>query len=105
MSHTKGPWTRGGLTSDGWHIYAGEVPIAQTMATVPESEERANGRLLAAAPDLLEACKNAVTSLAITELPRRSDVCASDREIIAIVKNSLKAAIHKGESGDMKEPT
>jgi hypothetical protein len=59
--HTPGPWTRGGETSDGWYIYAGETTIAKTISSV--DEERDNGRLIAAAPELLLACQEALARI------------------------------------------
>lgn len=65
MSHTSGPWecSRNSLgelsiwrQSDGVHVLhsAGELPLA---------EREANGQLMSAAPDLLEACKAAAEYL------------------------------------------
>lgn len=61
MSHTEGTW----YGKDG-QIYPEET--GKTLATIPyydkdNEEQRANTQLISAAPDLLEACKEAFQSL------------------------------------------
>ena len=69
MTHTKGPWEVIG----GTVIHAEIEEII--VATVPEenavlrfNETRANARLIAAAPDLLEVLKNLVNNLPEPEI-------------------------------------
>lgn len=79
-----GPWTRGGETSDGWYIYSGETPIARTIASV--DEERENGRLIAAARELLHACQVALARI-------ESDIESPGRTVSE--GNICRAAISK----------
>lgn len=61
MSHTKGPWIV--VQDNGWQtirtstmeLVAGKID--ETYATPCGMEDRANALLIAAAPDLLAACK------------------------------------------------
>lgn len=63
MSHTPGPWRIG----DAGHTVFGPPngsPSPRTVATVvPHNDRRDNARLIAAAPDLLEACKDCLERL------------------------------------------
>ena len=69
MKHTKGPWklkaVYGGQevrVKDGtWP--QGTRPLAVTKNTGWEEENTANAHLIAAAPELLEACKEALDQL------------------------------------------
>jgi hypothetical protein len=51
MSHTKGPWT--------YEMYENFVVYGQNdeICELREGDQEANARLIAAAPDLLDACK------------------------------------------------
>jgi len=85
MSHTKGPWEVDSVLSEGLHdIVLGyqipEVGNPITLAFVHFDEEEgpgrislseaeANARLIAAAPDLLEACQDALAAI-----PERSPI-------------------------------
>lgn len=67
MSHTPGPWNLTGA-SFGHSIGANGIRIAQTANIVHEGsegvhEEKANARLIAAAPDLLDACKALLSAM------------------------------------------
>lgn len=66
--HTPGPWTVS-HPAISFQITAGKIHVADAFAKVSagisdkyilESEAEANARLIAAAPDLLDACKQAV---------------------------------------------
>ena len=65
--HTPGPWE----TKDGQEVMAesGMRLIAQCHAGHRE-ERGANARLIAAAPDLLEACKKAFDNIANMDAPQ-----------------------------------
>ena len=62
VKHTKGPWKVG----TGW-IYAGNKPKgARSICEIPAypwGNTEANARLIAAAPELLEACQAVLTRL------------------------------------------
>ena len=45
--------------------------------------------------DLLEACKNALVSLAIISMPRLDNNVATDAELLKIMGDSFRAAIAK----------
>jgi len=69
--HTPGPWkarwTSQRAGTDAWvghRVANGSLDeIAALLNSVPQGEERiANARLIAACPDLLEACKHAANS-------------------------------------------
>ena len=86
MKHTPGPWTEidGLLTcSDGLPPFAFQRP---------QEELQANARLIAAAPDLLEACHMTLAAIA-ADLP--------DWAIIEC-KAKLRTAIAKAEGNDKK---
>ncbi len=60
MSHTPGPWTA--LKKNVWSVQNDELTEIATVGTTTsgmDAEKEANARLIAAAPDLLEACKRA----------------------------------------------
>lgn len=69
MSHTPGPWTVGGLFPNGpgfsvtaegkcYHVCGcGAAQHSHPGAAFTDEECKANGRLIAAAPDLLAACQ------------------------------------------------
>ncbi len=53
--HTPGPWHVG---RDGWILSKNPVAIAEVYVN-----EKANARLIAAAPDLLKACKDVLSTI------------------------------------------
>ena len=62
MSYTKGPWIAD-LYEDGCFVirpHGEEGPIIAERGVWTDSPSHANARLIAAAPDLLEACKVAL---------------------------------------------
>lgn len=76
MSHTPGPWRVGGVTQDHdckmCPIFAGSDRIAQVLGGANtyevedwNEEDMANARLIAAAPDLLMACKVALKRIGV----------------------------------------
>lgn len=94
-THTPGPWRIGVPDENGWGIYKNSGGYA--IAVVPivyDYPQIANARLIAAAPELLEACKLLVAYAEDVEdeyssgaflLPNRMDI------------DNAKAAIRKAE--------
>jgi hypothetical protein len=73
MTHTPGPWSFG----DDGYIWGGDdLPIAEPFDNRPEY--KGNGRLLAAAPEMLAAlravleCKEAHLALAKVDMPGKA---------------------------------
>ncbi len=61
MSYTKGKWYRNGLHIGVVTEGNGVLHIAETKdITILKEEAEANARLIASAPDLLEACESAM---------------------------------------------
>lgn len=94
--HTPGPWIDESMEfSAGWRciVRAGqrEFDIADPRDRKTDSEDAANARLVAAAPELLDACNMA--NVVFAEFVNESSPVA----IIAIHKK-LAAAIAKAES-------
>ena len=56
---TKGKWIVMKTSDNSWHIYTGSEGNEVDLAAVRNQDFKANARLIAAAPDLLEACKAA----------------------------------------------
>lgn len=94
--HTKGPWEIGHpsmMTVFGSHGFIGSDKVDQIVARCDSSimfrrgateselfhEAQANARLIAAAPDLLEACQLAIDQ-------------STNRIVIGVLKNALKKA-------------
>lgn len=74
MGHTPGPWLRESqINSDGsdWILvtkgYKEIVDLRLDEDGVPEREQAANAALIAAAPELLDALRQAVTALNVKE--------------------------------------
>lgn len=64
--HTQGPWSRNIKPATKYNvIFAGRnTHVAKLATDLPEEEVEANCNLIAAAPELLDACKLAVERLA-----------------------------------------
>jgi len=56
--HTPGPWT---IRADGQYIVGDTQPVCDIRPTNPSKQ--ANAKLIAAAPDLLAACKAVLANL------------------------------------------
>ena len=67
MEHTKGPWRPyQNRSSHKWRVFAGTPPNDDVVAFIDggfSEDAEANCRLIAAAPELLEALKKTRTSL------------------------------------------
>jgi len=64
MTHTPGPWI---VFNGGVSVWANGGYIKQHFPEAPRDERHANARLIAAAPELLEACKLAEDILAMLD--------------------------------------
>ncbi len=95
MSHTPGPWVVSGLS--GVLIYApshdeipttpiASVPISGSTTEAEDEVAYANARLIAAAPELLQACQVALNDRMYKDWPKVADI--------------LIAAIAKAEGTD-----
>ena len=96
--HTPGPWeSRPCCYAHYTHkIIHAQKDIAQTIRSFSAKEAEANARLIAAAPDLLEACRAASTHL--DDLQNEA-VCETLQEII----DTLRGVIDKATGGDALE--
>jgi len=95
MKHTKGPWSIGKRAKDT--VFSDDVAIADVFPNVVVGE--ANARLIAAAPELLEACRNALRRL--QHAKQYGDDMLSSREICYTdAKLLLIDAIAKAEGRD-----
>jgi hypothetical protein len=96
--YTGGPWkvlARAG-NPKGVCVFADHVAIADVLHPHPLSDtvgQAANARLIAAAPDLLAACREA-----LTELEAWEDGSADVDDPAWVVKQTLLAAIAKAEN-------
>lgn len=94
--HTPGPWGVAYLDSNGQAVVKAEhIEIATCWHHCVESIEKemhANARLIAAAPDLLEALREAQT---LAKLALTLTGCRSDDEYVAHVQQKIDAALTK----------
>lgn len=95
MKHTPGPWTyrKNPMRDDGWFAYEAN---GKTLLFGQVSD--ADARLIAAAPELLEACKFAVVA------PIFKCRCTIEDDSLIVcaecqVKSVLENAIAKAEGG------
>lgn len=100
--HTPGPWevenAKAPHTHHRWRIGSVSKPIAAVLDTPSGKEEIANAHLIAAAPDLLEACKAAYTSL-IAQLGPHHEITEQVGAAIA------KAEGHAEDAPDVTDET
>ncbi len=89
MSHTPGPWrvgrTTGGLLGIWSRRSRADSPDVCSVASVPDARDEANAHLMAAAPELLAACKRALED--------------DGRLQGATRRGDIRAAIAKAEAG------
>ena len=102
--HTPGPWTLNLCLDDGFSksssIVSDYGALMEEIAIIPHDdlstegvpEVRANARLIAAAPDLLEACEAAGDYFAAAEF-------ASAPHDTGAILDTLRAAITKARKG------
>ena len=98
VSHTPGPWhvARQGDPDLPFAVMAGTYYVATPHLYVPGSSPEANARLIAAAPDLLEALKAVVYQFG----PWHDEICPGDDTCDCGAKpvhDAVNAAIRKAE--------
>ncbi len=83
---------------------SGEI-VCRVLGTYDVKVQEDRARLIASAPtlkqqrnDLLDACRNGLTTLAIISMPRLDNNVATDTDLLKILAESLKAAIAKCEA-------
>jgi len=86
--HTPGPWHADQSTDGGWAIVPTEGFLIAVMAQVPPERIEPNARLIAAAPDLLDALRALVN---ITMHPQAT------KADIRMIANEARAAIARAE--------
>ena len=89
MEHTPGPWTMGNIRPGDKEIIIEEPSVSVDYDDVDHKEQEANAQLIAAAPELLEACKEA-------------SIVLKDEQIVPITSikktyNKLQQAITKAQ--------
>lgn len=95
MKHTQGKWQYGKpfLTNKYGGtiiIHLNGVPIAKVFEEIGRETAEANARLIASAPELLEACKEAILFLESLGNESEPDFCFD-------IYNKLEQAISKAE--------
>jgi hypothetical protein len=98
--HTDGPWTVERRLDEGYRVcVAGNMgePIADVDEWYDAEQTEANARLLAAAPELLEALEAVMERYQGTDGCRASPCSACDEANAA--KQSARAAISKARDG------
>lgn len=96
MKTTKGPWWRFGGAGDGYGIASkdGEV-IGQSFMNGLENE--ANARLIASAPDLLEACRHAAQSIHHPACKCKEDYAGQPERYCTCHVQKARAAVARAE--------
>ena len=89
--HTQGPWTvsNNWIVGPDWRQSAGMGPIAKQYGAYLPATEEANARLIAAAPELLEAVRETLRQLDAPDCPSIPDG--------AMVRGRLYNALAKAE--------
>ena len=89
MKHTKGEWKWINQTTQSGDYYkvTGETVSVCNITTRDSKQAEANAKLIAAAPELLEACEQAFNMCDMLRMPTESD--------LKNMANFLKAAINK----------
>lgn len=96
MTHTKGPWKANAHpTRVEWEVKTqcySEYDICECYDSAGDATAEANAHLIAAAPDMLEALKDAERKLA-----SYVGVCDGDKELVEATLPGAHAAIAKAE--------
>ena len=88
--HTPGPWAYHNTPTPFIHVAAGGLPICQIYTSTAHGqsmgEQFANARLIAAAPELLEALKACAAVCAGETMNKRGLISALEQARAAIAK-------------------
>lgn len=112
MSHTPGPWTyvanwqspghlKGGFVKCNYDVEIGVNPRIAFVSVIPQGSQElcdANGRLIAAAPDLLEALEELVAECGVDPKPLKG-MSYFNAQIGPEAYQAAKAAIAKAKEG------
>jgi hypothetical protein len=111
--HTPGPWTSEFQGNSTWDILCSSdiltherrseivAIIEDRFGDNPRNEHKANARLIAAAPDLLAACKALVEAMHRYEMDVDGDPTHAHRDMM----NLANAAIAKAEAKSARKET
>jgi hypothetical protein len=92
--HTPGPWKCDLVSLKIW-ANDGNTEIARTSSDVSISEEEANARLIASAPDLLSALESAYNAIA-WDIPGGNLSDKEEETLLDVIREALRKA--KGEA-------
>ena len=101
--HTQGPWEQGKrhpgrVIARGAHKFIATCTRHQDDDDMPHDEERANAQLIAAAPEMLEALKDARRMLETASRYFPKSIKHADRfSLCNVLANSVNKAIRKAE--------
>jgi hypothetical protein len=85
--HTPGPWRASKSPKDGWFIVDRDDHLAHNLLYgLPDAELEANARLMAAAPELLALCREALAAVEALDEEYPSDDRLAARIAAAIAK-------------------
>ena len=97
--HTPGPWTMGVMEEDGpWCVGNSECVALAKMTGAPGPHHEANARLIAAAPELLEALEKIASEESTTwdeDLMEHVPVPMDEEEMAEIARNAIAKATGK----------
>lgn len=93
MSHTPGPWRRIARSIAATHEGFIDIKVAEVTGWFGEDAATANAHLIAAAPDLLEACR-----AVMADFYRAADE-STGPPLYAETTDTVLAAIAKAEGG------
>ena len=98
QAHTPGPWRVGNplLGAGEYPVFADEAPAGLKMPAMADTP--ANAHLIAAAPDLLAACEDALSRLEdISEFSNGKDETIYLRAYPGILRTAIESATGGGE--------
>jgi len=86
--HTPGPWEID--QGSGFVIPAAGGGMVAEAAGDNEAQREANAKLIAAAPNLQQACQYALNHLRATDNPAPDQVQARERQLVAALEDALR---------------